>query len=206
MLWVALDRAAQLAADRDDADPVAVDRWRANRDALRRQIEELGVRDGAFVQRFDAVTVDAALLILPQVGFCAPDDPRFVATVERILTELGVGEDGFILRYRTDDGHDGLAGEEGTFLMCSFWLVEALAGMGRTDQAEALFDRLLGVANDVGLYAEEYDPATGQMLGNFPQAFTHMALITAAASLRRHRALDTADPLRSTPHIPQVDL
>ncbi|CAN5759191.1 glycoside hydrolase family 15 protein [soil metagenome] len=185
MLWVALDRALELADDYFEPEDSDVGRWRDTRAALRADIEEHGVRDGAFVQRYDADVVDAALLTLPQVGFVEADDPRFVATVDRIIAELCTGEEGLVLRYRTDDGHDGLKGEEGTFLMCSFWLVEALAGMGRIEQARSSVERLLAISNDVGLYAEQYDPDAKLMLGNFPQAFTHMALITAAATLDR---------------------
>lgn len=196
MLWVALDRALALAEQYGEPEGSDVRRWRDTRDALRTEIEDKGVRDGAFVQRYDSDVVDAALLSLPQVDFVDADDPRFVATVDRIVDELCAGTDGFVLRYRTDDGHDGLEGEEGTFLMCSFWLVEALAGMGRIEQAQATFERLLAVANDVGLYAEQYDPEEGIMLGNFPQAFTHMSLITAAATLSRC-ATGEQSPIRS---------
>lgn len=185
MLWVALDRALELVEEYPEPENSDVGRWRDTREALRADIAENGVKDGAFVQRYDADGVDAALLTLPQVGFVEGDDPRFVATVDRIIEELCTGEERLVLRYRTEDGHDGLEGEEGTFLMCSFWLVEALAGMGRIEQAQSSFERLLNISNDVGLYAEQYDPDSGLMLGNFPQAFTHMALITAAATLER---------------------
>ncbi|MGI9017011.1 MAG: glycoside hydrolase family 15 protein [Euzebya sp.] len=198
MLWVALDRAIALGKEFDEPAGSDIERWHRTRDLLRKQIHAKGVRNGAFVQRFDADVVDAALLTLPQVGFVAPDDPIFAATVDRIMAELTMGEEGFIRRYLTADRHDGLAGEEGTFLICSFWLVEALAGLGRMDQAEQTFQRLLDVANDVGLFAEQYDPDAGVMLGNFPQAFTHMSVITTAATLERCRAEGPKGSIRST--------
>jgi GH15 family glucan-1,4-alpha-glucosidase len=125
---------------------------------------------------------------MPIVGFLPADDSRFVSTVEAIRRELSV--DGLLLRYRSQDEQrvDGLPAGEGVFLACSFWLVEVLALQGRLDEAEALFDRLLGLRNDLGLLSEEYDPKAGMLLGNFPQAFTHLALVEAALTLAEHRS------------------
>jgi GH15 family glucan-1,4-alpha-glucosidase len=125
---------------------------------------------------------------MPIVGFLPADDPRFVSTVEAIRRELSV--DGLLLRYRSQDEQrvDGLPAGEGVFLACSFWLVEVLALQGRLDEAEALFDRLLGLRNDLGLLSEEYDPKAGMLLGNFPQAFTHLSLVEAALTLAEHRS------------------
>ncbi|MEM8570189.1 MAG: glycoside hydrolase family 15 protein [Pseudomonadota bacterium] len=145
-----------------------------------------------FTQYYGGKTVDSSLLMLPLVGFLPPDDPRIVGTVAAIERELM--KDGFLLRYQTD-GHDGLEGHEGAFLLCSFWLVEVYALMGRIEEAETLFERLLGVANDLGLLAEEYDPKSGEMLGNFPQAFSHVGLVMAAIMIGRHRAKEKL-PLR----------
>jgi GH15 family glucan-1,4-alpha-glucosidase len=181
LLWTALDRGLRFVEEEGfDGD---ADRWRQVRDAIRADVDEHGVRDGAFVQHYDTTEVDAALLELPMLGFVAPDDERLARTVERIRDELAVGPHGFIKRYRTEHVDDGLSGDEGVFLMCTFWLVDVLAMMGEIDEAQALFDRLVEVANDVGLYAEQYDPDTGEFLGNFPQAFTHMALINSAHHL-----------------------
>jgi GH15 family glucan-1,4-alpha-glucosidase len=125
---------------------------------------------------------------MPIVGFLPADDPRFVSTVEAIRRELSV--DGLLRRYRSQDAPeiDGLPAGEGVFLACSFWLVEVLALQGRLEEAQALFDRLLGLRNDLGLLSEEYDPKTGMLLGNFPQAFTHLALVEAALTLAEHRS------------------
>jgi len=121
------------------------------------------------------------------VGFIAADDPRFVSTVEAIRRELSV--DGLLLRYRTEGDTDGLPPGEGVFLACTFWLVEVLAMQGKGEEARALFERLLGLGNDVGLFSEEYDPTTGRMLGNFPQALTHLALVEAALALGETRSM-----------------
>ncbi len=170
--------------------------WRATRDEIRAAIERDGVdpQRGCFVQCFGSREVDAALLLLPMVGFVAPNDPRMVATVAAIREDLAVGPHGFVRRYRTESSDDGLPGHEATFLMCSFWLVEVLAMQDRYDEAVALFEALLATANDLGLYAEEYDPATGELLGNFPQAFTHMALITAVHQLACAASPGDRDP------------
>lgn len=184
MLWVALDRGIEIAED-VEADGAVIDRWRKIGDAIRNAIDQWGVHPtgGYFVQSFGSTEVDAALLMLPMVGFCDAMDERMVRTVEAIRRDLTIGPHGFLRRYRTETGHDGLAGHEAPFLMCTFWLVDVLAMQGRIDEATALFERLLKCGNDLGLFAEEYDPTTGELLGNYPQAFTHMALINSAHQL-----------------------
>ena len=136
-----------------------------------------------FVQAYGSPNLDAALLMMPLVGFLSPTDERIQGTVDAIRTELTT--DGFVRRYTTDSAVDGLPPGEGVFLPCTFWLVDNLALMGRVDEARALFGRLVGLANDVGLLAEEYDPASGRQLGNFPQAFTHVALVNSAYNLSK---------------------
>jgi GH15 family glucan-1,4-alpha-glucosidase len=189
MAWVALDRALRWA-DRAGLDAPAA-RWRAVRESIRRDVLEHGVDDrGVFVQAYGSPALDASVLLVPLVGFLPPDDPRVVATVEAVQRELT--EDGLVLRYRPEHTDDGLTGGEGVFLLCSFWLVDALAVMGRQDEAVVLYERLVGLRNDVGLLAEEWDPATGRMLGNMPQAFSHVGLVSSALLLSgrgaaRHR-------------------
>jgi alpha,alpha-trehalase len=181
MAWVALDRVVRIAElDRREG---ALDEWRANRDELRGLIEREGVdpQTGAFLQSFgDGGKLDASNLMIPIVGFVAHDDRRARATFERTVSELSA--DGFVYRYVTD-GVDGLSGEEATFAICSFWLVECLARAGEGERARELFERLLGFCNDVGLLAEEIDPHSGELIGNFPQAFSHVGLIQAAIAL-----------------------
>jgi GH15 family glucan-1,4-alpha-glucosidase len=138
-------------------------------------------RRNTFTQHYDTTAVDASLLVLPSIGFIDGDDPRMLGTIEAIEQDLL--RDGLLLRYRTETGVDGLDGDEHPFLACSFWLVSAYALAGRAADAHALFDRLVGLVNDVGLLSEEYDPATGRMVGNFPQAFSHLALVRAAYRL-----------------------
>jgi len=182
MAWVAFDRAARGVDEHRLPGDSA--RFRQLADEVHREVCTAGFDDrlGTFVQYYGSNQLDASLLLLPLVGFLPADDPRIVATVDAIERELTV--DGLVLRYRTDgSGTDGLDGDEGTFLLCSFWLVEALAMRGETARATALFERVLGLANDVGLLSEEYDAVGGQMLGNFPQAFSHIGLINAARSL-----------------------
>jgi GH15 family glucan-1,4-alpha-glucosidase len=137
-------------------------------------------RRGVFIQAFDRLPMDAALLLLPAVGFVAWDDPRMLRTVDAVREELEV--DGLLLRYRAPDG---LEGAEGAFVACTFWLAECLARQVRTAQAEAAFARASAAANDLGLFAEEFHPATGELLGNFPQALTHLSHITAAVALEK---------------------
>jgi GH15 family glucan-1,4-alpha-glucosidase len=181
MAWVALDRLVRLAELDDRAGDV--DNWRAVRDEIRDLVEREGVdaESSAFLQSFgDSGKLDASNLMIPIVGFVPHDDPRARATAQRIASELSA--DGFVYRYVTD-GVDGLSGEEATFAICSFWLVECLARSGEQQRARELFERLLGFCNDVGLLAEEIDPHTGDLIGNFPQAFSHLGLIQAAIAL-----------------------
>lgn len=183
MAWVAFDRAIRLA-DGHGLHGDRVDRWTAARDAVHAEVCERGFDTGlnSFTQYYGSTLLDASLLMLPIVGFLPPDDPRIVGTVEAIQKTLV--EDGFVRRYQTDGNDvDGLPGDEGAFLMTTFWLADALALMGRHDEALEIFDRLRGLCNDVGLLSEEYDPTAGRMLGNFPQAFSHVGLITTAANL-----------------------
>lgn len=179
MMWAALDRAVR--AVRDHGLPGPVERWEALRDRIRADVEANGFDPGrnSFVQAYGSTAVDAALLQLPQVGFCAPDDPRMLGTVAAIEADLL--RDGLLMRYRFDrDPIDHLPPGEHPFLACSFWLVEQYARSGRPDDARALMDRLVGFANDVGLLAEEYDPSTHRQAGNTPQALSHLALVQAA--------------------------
>ena len=188
MCWTALDRGIHAAETL--GLPAPLDRWRSERDAVRAAIETHGVDPdrGCFVQSFGGKELDASLLRLPMCGFVKGDDPRMVATVHAIERDLVV--DGFVRRYRPQKTDDGLPGGEGVFLMASFWLVDVLTLQGRQADAEALFTRLLALGNDVGLFSEEYDPTVGELLGNFPQAFTHVALIGAAEQLARGRGGD----------------
>ena len=179
LMWAALDRG--IAAVEQFGRPGPLERWRSTRDELADEIRRRGVRDGAFVQHYDTSAVDAALLQIPQTGFVPADSPVMLATVARIESDL-LDENGFVRRYVTD-GRDGVRGDEGSFLMCTFWLVEQYARSGRRDEAVRLMERLLTIRNDLGLLSEEYDAATGQLLGNYPQAFSHLALIRAAAAL-----------------------
>jgi alpha,alpha-trehalase len=180
MGWVALDRAAQLAEIRGDAEKAAT--WRSTADEIKADILEHGVTaHGVLRQHYETDALDASVLLAATFGFLPPDDERLVATVNAIADDLT--EQGFVLRYRTDETDDGLSGKEGTFLICSFWLVSAFAVVGEVQRARDLMDRLLRVASPLGLYAEEFDAETGRHLGNFPQAFSHLALIEAAASI-----------------------
>ena len=178
MCWVALDRGLRLAAELGFAAPV--NSWTATRDAIRTAVERHGYdpRRGVYTQAFDRHELDAALLLLPSVGFLAWDEPRMLRTVDAIRRELEV--DGLLLRYRAPDG---LEGTEGAFVACTFWLAECLARQGRTAEARAAFTRASATANDLGLFAEEFHPASGTLLGNFPQALTHLSHIAAAVAL-----------------------
>jgi alpha,alpha-trehalase len=181
MAWVALDRVVRLAEL--DGREGALEEWRRVRDEIRALVEREGVdpESGAFTQSFgDGGKHDASNLMIPIVGFVAHDDRRARATFERIVAELSA--DGFVYRYLTD-GVDGLSGDEATFAICSFWLVECLARAGEAERARELFERLLRFCNDVGLLAEEIDPHSGELIGNFPQAFSHVGLIQAAIAL-----------------------
>jgi GH15 family glucan-1,4-alpha-glucosidase len=162
-----------------------VDRWRAVRDEIHEDVLQRGYDDerGTFTQAYGSGALDACALLIPRVGFLPYDDERVVSTVETIRNELT--EDGLVLRYRTDESDDGLSGREGSFLICSFWLVNALRGIGRQAEAEELFERLLALRNDVGLLSEEYDTRAERLIGNFPQAFTHLALVNCALQLSK---------------------
>ncbi|QCU78186.1 glycoside hydrolase family 15 protein [Citricoccus sp. SGAir0253] len=183
MLWAAFDCGVR-AVERHGLEGDAT-RWRAIRDGLRAEIEHHGVdgRRGVFLQAYDSDEADASLLALPHTGLVAADDPRMLATVRRIEDEL-VDEHGLVRRYRTDSAVDGLDGPESPFLICGFWLVSQYACTGRTAEADALFHRLVGYGGELGLLAEEYDPVTARLAGNYPQAFSHLGMILADAALR----------------------
>ena len=181
MSWVALDRSIKAVEDLGLEGPVA--RWREVRQKIHADICNRGfdAKRGHFVQSYGSTALDASLLQIPLVGFLPPDDPRVLGTVAAIQRELVV--DGFVLRYNTHETEDGLPANEGAFLACSFWLADNLVLQGRHDEGRALFERLLGLRNDVGLLAEEYDPRVKRQVGNFPQAFSHIALINTAFNL-----------------------
>jgi GH15 family glucan-1,4-alpha-glucosidase len=185
MAWVAFDRGVRTVEEQGFDGPA--DRWREVRERIEREVYEHGYDDGlgSFVQSYGSREVDASLLILPLVGFIPASDPRMRGTIEAVERELL--EDGLVRRYRSHgDGVDGLPPGEGVFLPCSFWLVDCYELLGRHDEAHALFRRLVGLANDLGLLSEEYDPREGRQLGNFPQAFTHLALVNSAFNLLPH--------------------
>ena len=181
MCWVAFDSLVK-GVERFGLDG-PVERWRAVRDEIHSDILEKGydAARGTFTQAYGSRALDACALLIPRVGFLPYDDERVISTVETIRNELT--EDGLVLRYRTDQSDDGLAGREGSFLICSFWMVYALLGIGRHREAEELFGRLLALRNDVGLLSEEYDTSAQRLVGNFPQAFTHLALVNCALRL-----------------------
>jgi alpha,alpha-trehalase len=179
MCWVALDRAAQIAEIRGDPD--LREKWQATAEEIRADILEHGARDGVLRQHYETDALDASTLLAALFGFLPGDDPTLHKSVLAIANDLT--EDGFVLRYKTDETDDGLSGKEGTFLICSFWLVSALAMIGEQQAARDLMERLLRVSSPLGLYAEEFDAPTGRHLGNFPQAFSHLALIEAAARI-----------------------
>jgi GH15 family glucan-1,4-alpha-glucosidase len=177
MIWVAVDRGARLARS-VGIDELAAE-WELTAERIREEILERGVRDGVFRQHYDSDALDASTLLVPLLRFLPADDPRVRATVEAIAE--GLTEHGLVLRYRVEETDDGLSGEEGTFLICSFWLVSALSEIGERARARGLCERLLGTAGSLDLYAEELEAQTGRHLGNFPQAFTHLALINAVS-------------------------
>jgi GH15 family glucan-1,4-alpha-glucosidase len=183
MAWVAIDRAVQAVEQFGLPGPVR--RWRALRKRMHHEICQRAVDParGCFVRAYGSTELDASLLQLPLVGFLPPTDQRALRTVEAVQAELC--EDGFVRRYRTDDqgAADGLAGGEGAFLACSFWLVDNLALAGRGNEAKRLFERLVDLRNDVGLLSEEYDPSRQRLIGNFPQAFSHVGLVNSAFNL-----------------------
>ncbi|MEV8394400.1 MULTISPECIES: glycoside hydrolase family 15 protein [unclassified Streptomyces] len=189
MAWVAADRAVRTLED-DPSLRGDVARWRAMRDEVHREVCERGYdpERNTFTQSYGSAELDAATLLIPRVGFLPPDDPRVIGTVDAVRAELGHG--GLLRRYSTTGPSvDGLPGGEGTFLVCSFWLADALHMTGRTAEAAELFERLLALRNDVGLLAEEYDPVTRRQLGNYPQAFSHIGLVVTALTLA---GVDTA--------------
>jgi alpha,alpha-trehalase len=187
MCWVACDRGARLARLREDHE--RAERWQQEADVIHADVCEHGVDDrGVFSQHYDTDALDASCLLIPLVRFLPPEDARIVATVNAICEELTV--DGLVQRYKVQETDDGLVGEEGAFAICSFWLVSALAEIGEHDRARALCEKMLGFASPLGLYAEEIDQGSGRHLGNFPQAFTHLALINAVMHvIRADRAL-----------------
>ena len=190
LCWVAMDRAVKLAPALGEHGARAGE-WAAERDAIREAILERGWSEHArsYAQSFDAHELDGAALLMPIYGFLPATDERMRATIDAIARDLTV--DGLVLRYLADDevGADGLSGEEGTFVICSFWLVVCLAQAGEVERAEALFDQLAGYANDLGLLGEEIDTANGEQLGNFPQAYSHIGLITAAYEIDKAKGL-----------------
>jgi alpha,alpha-trehalase len=177
MIWVAVDRGVRLARS-IGVDDVA-EEWQRTADAIKAEILERGVRDGVFRQHYDTDALDASLLLIPLFRFLPPEDPRVRATVEAIAEELT--EHGLVLRYKVEETDDGLHGREGTFLICSFWLVSALSEIGEARRARQLCERLLEAAGWLDLFAEELEAESGRHLGNFPQAFTHLALINAVS-------------------------
>ena len=184
MAWVAFDRAVRSVEEHDLDGPV--DHWRALRDEIHAEVCERGFDEslGSFVQSYGSRELDASLLLVPLVGFLAGDDVRVQGTIAAVERELL--QDGLVIRYRTQPGIDGLPPGEGVFLPCSFWLVDCYELSGRHNDAHALFERLIGLANDLGLLAEEYDPRSQRLLGNFPQAFTHLALVNTAFNVLPH--------------------
>ncbi|MFH8898685.1 glycoside hydrolase family 15 protein [Streptomyces coeruleorubidus] len=186
MVWVAADRAVRTLERHPELDG-DLDGWRTLRDEVHREVCDKGYdpERNTFTQSYGSRELDAALLLIPRVGFLPPDDPRVIGTIDAVREELDHG--GLLRRYSTADSDqaeiDGLPGSEGTFLVCSFWLADALHMTGRTKEARELFERLVGLANDVGLLSEEFDPVTGRQLGNFPQAFSHIGLVNTAMAL-----------------------
>jgi GH15 family glucan-1,4-alpha-glucosidase len=184
MAWVAFDRGVRTIETTSLDGPVG--HWRALRDEIHRDVIEHGFDEdlGAFTQSYGSKELDASALLIPLVGFLPATDARVRSTIDAVQRELM--RDGFVIRYRTQEDVDGLPPGEGVFLPCSFWLVDCLELLGRHAEAHELFERLLSVANDLGLFAEEYDPAAGRQLGNFPQAFTHLALVNSAFNVLPH--------------------
>jgi GH15 family glucan-1,4-alpha-glucosidase len=199
MAWRAFD--CGISAVEDFGLPGPAERWRSIRDAIHSQVCDQGfdpVRN-TFTQSYGSPLIDSSLLWIPLSGFLPPEDPRVQGTVAAIEKELLV--DGFLLRYQTDGAGegaiDGLPGREGAFLVCTFWLAQVYAQMGRSDDARELFERLLGLRNDLGLLSEEYDPVAGRLIGNFPQAFSHIGLINAAVQLSSAKHAAPSVPVRS---------
>jgi GH15 family glucan-1,4-alpha-glucosidase len=183
MAWVAMDRSVKDVEDYGFEGPV--DRWKALRAEIHKEVCEKGYDPtrNTFTQTYGSAELDASTLMIPLVGFLPPTDTRVHGTVEAI--EKTLTSDGFVMRYDAEHaGHvDGLSGREGAFLACSFWLVDNLELIGRHEDAQTLFDRLVALSNDVGLLSEEYDPVAKRLVGNFPQAFSHISLVNSAVSL-----------------------
>lgn len=204
MAWVAFDRGIKSIEEYHLPGPL--ERWREVRQFIHEEVCRRGydAERGTFVQSFDSDALDASLLLLPAVGFLPPEDPRIRGTIEHIERELVV--DGYVLRYKTDETQDGLPPGEGAFLACSFWLADAYVMLGRMDDARALFERLVGLSNDLGLLSEEYDPVALRMLGNFPQAFSHVGLINTAHNLSRvSKPVDQRADRGATPSDPPIE-
>lgn len=198
MAWVAVDRAVRMVEECEYEGPA--DRWRALRDEIHEEVCAKGYKTdvGAFTQYYGCEALDASLLMIPLVGFLPATDERVRSTIETIERDLT--EDGFVLRYRAAEAHDvdGLDGREGAFLACSFWMADCLYLIGRHEDARNLFERLLGLRNDLGLLAEEYDPRARRQVGNFPQAFSHVSLVNAAFNLSGHPSMAAMDDKRRT--------
>jgi GH15 family glucan-1,4-alpha-glucosidase len=199
--WVAADRGARLAAMHGELELAA--RWREASDEIHADICAHALDErGVFVQHYETTALDAALLLMPLVRFLPPSDPRIRSTVFAILDELTV--DGLVLRYRVEETDDGLSGDEATFAICSFWLVSALVEIGELDRARKLCEKLLSLGSPLQLFAEEIEPTTGRQLGNFPQAFTHLALINAVMHvIRAERTARVRPTLTGTPVPPR---
>jgi GH15 family glucan-1,4-alpha-glucosidase len=204
MAWVAVDRAIKMVDECGESGPV--DEWRELRDTIHEQVLDQGFNPkvGAFTQYYGSDALDASLLMIPLVGFLPATDDRVRSTIEAIERDLT--EDGFVLRYRATDAHavDGLVGHEGAFLACSFWLADCLDLIGRHDDAVALFERLVGLSNDLGLLAEEYDAVAKRQVGNFPQAFSHVSLVNSAYNLSGQRPEDVRSAVPVLPRLPQT--
>ena len=198
MAWVAYDRAIRSAEMFKLEGPL--DEWRATRATIHAEVcaKAWNPALNAFSQSYGSDQLDASVLLMPLVGFLPPTDPRVKGTVSAIEKDLM--HDGFVMRYRTTEYDDGLPPGEGTFLACSFWMVDNLALQGRIDEAVAMYERLLGLCNDVGLLAEEYDPAAKRLVGNFPQAFSHVALVHTGLNLMKHEQA-MAQATGQPPHI-----
>jgi GH15 family glucan-1,4-alpha-glucosidase len=190
MCWLAVHTGAKLARIREKESGLA-DKWQAAAEEIKADVCENAVSErGVFRQHYKTDALDASLLVIPLLGFLPPDDPRVRATVLAIADELSV--DDLILRYKVEETDDGLSGEEGTFTICSFTMVAALSAIGEHDRARTLCEKLLKLASPLGLYAEEIEPSTGRHLGNFPQGFTHLALISAVmAVIKAERSTPT---------------
>jgi GH15 family glucan-1,4-alpha-glucosidase len=198
MAWVAVDRAIRFVEEFGGNMPqeqALLPHWRALRERIHEEVCKRGFHPGvqAFTQSYGAEALDASVLLMPHMGFLPADDPRIESTVAAV--ERGLLRDGFVLRYATEHGVDGLPGDEGAFLACSFWLADNYAFAGRRDEAEQLFERLLALRNPLGLLAEEYDGPRRRQIGNFPQAFSHLALIASAYTLSERLPADQSRDL-----------